>query len=249
MQYEVVITAFNRYTELEETLKGIVNQTLRPLAIHLVIDGSDDTIKNIGEKYSCKVYHLNHSGRPAIGRNFGWSKCSADFIAFCDDDDVWLPDKMQSQIRYLIENKDVDILCTRALLWDGKRVIGLVNRFSGRVSILNLVYRNSCVFSSLVIRNNRKIKKFPVANFYKAWEDYYFLIENCILDFKMYVLGEEKIYYRINTHNKISKKFDSKRDLYQFREIFKLLIKNKKISIFIFIPIFAFRIIRSKILD
>src|SRR5690606_22444103 len=68
-------------------------------------DGSIDTIaaenKAICEKFStCNYYYKENSGQPD-SRNYGIKKSKGDFFAFCDDDDIWVKDKLEKQISIL----------------------------------------------------------------------------------------------------------------------------------------------------
>ncbi|MFN1208915.1 glycosyltransferase family 2 protein, partial [Enterococcus lactis] len=44
------------------------------------------------------------SGSPALPRNIGIDNASGDVIAFLDADDIWLPDKLSEQVRFMNEN-------------------------------------------------------------------------------------------------------------------------------------------------
>ena len=48
--------------------------------------------------------------RPAV-RNYGISEASGDFIAFLDDDDYWLPNKLELQLSEM-KNKNIGFSCT-----------------------------------------------------------------------------------------------------------------------------------------
>jgi glycosyltransferase involved in cell wall biosynthesis len=246
ISYEVVVTAFNRYTELELTLIGILNQTLKAKKIHLVIDGSNEKIVELGKKYGCQVYSLPHAGFPAIGRNFGRNQCRSEVIAFCDDDDVWAEDKMECQLGFLIKNPKIDMVYTRASYWNGENTFGQVSNFHGKIKLSNLLVKNPCVFSSLVFRNNSKMKYFDERKKIKAWEDYFMLIESTISGMKIEVLEKTAVFYRINSSNKISKKHDPIRDLNQLFIISGRLITSKK-PFYIFIAIISssLRFLRS----
>lgn len=246
MSYDVVVTAFGRYNELEQTLQSICNQTIAPNNILLIIDGYDSLIGQIGKKFDCRIYSLPHSGFPSIGRNFGRRLCTSNFIAFCDDDDVWEIDKMEKQINFFMYNDYVDILYTKAIYWDGYKEYGNVSNFSGNLGLFFLLIKNPCVFSSLVVRNNDLVMGFNESIKFKAWEDYYMVLESVILGARIHILNFQGVKYKVNTFNKISKKHDPNRDLVQFSIISKLLImSNKKKYLFVFLPSVGLRFLRS----
>ena len=101
----VVMTTYNRSTYLLEAISSIANQTYNNLEILLIDDGSIDTIaaenKAICDKFpTCNYYYKENSGQPD-SRNYGIKKSKGDFFAFCDDDDIWVKDKLEKQISIL----------------------------------------------------------------------------------------------------------------------------------------------------
>ena len=43
------------------------------------------------------IFNSQNRG-PGYNRNLGWSLCDTEFIAFCDDDDIWFPRKLELQL-------------------------------------------------------------------------------------------------------------------------------------------------------
>ena len=49
---------------------------------------------------------------PGHARNYGFVRTNSKYIAFLDQDDLWLPDKLKLQVEYLENNKDQSgVLC------------------------------------------------------------------------------------------------------------------------------------------
>ena len=55
-------------------------------------------------------YKIKNSGGPAKPRNYGIKKAIGDYLAFVDDDDIWLPTKIEQQVLILEENLDFDLV-------------------------------------------------------------------------------------------------------------------------------------------
>ncbi|GGK60788.1 MULTISPECIES: glycosyltransferase [Flavobacteriaceae] len=101
----VIITTYNRNKYLEECLLSIVNQSYRNIEVFVIDDGSDIDIakKNkelCREFLKCNYYYKENSGQPD-SRNYGIKKSKGNYIAFCDDDDYWVLDKLEKQIEIL----------------------------------------------------------------------------------------------------------------------------------------------------
>jgi len=92
----VVIPAFNRGPRIAPTIDSVLAQTLAPLEIVVVDDGSTDGTANwIEEHYGAKVRVVRgRNGGVARARNRGWREAKGEWIAFLDHDDLFHPDKL-----------------------------------------------------------------------------------------------------------------------------------------------------------
>lgn len=101
----VIIPTYNRVEYLLECLESIRCQSHRNLEIIIVSDGGTDNSETEVEALEdsrIKWYNLNiNYGRPAPARNFGLTQASGQYICFCDDDDIWVKDKIERQISIL----------------------------------------------------------------------------------------------------------------------------------------------------
>lgn len=102
----VAMATFNGEKYLEEQLDSILSQTLKPVEIVVCDDKSTDRTVEILEKYSRKgliSYYVNEQ-RLGFISNFkkAVSLCSpGNYIALSDQDDVWLPSKLELSVEYL----------------------------------------------------------------------------------------------------------------------------------------------------
>lgn len=104
----VIITTYNRNKYLEECLVSIVNQTYNNIEVFVIDDGSDADIAKKNKELcrgflKCKYYYKKNTGQPD-SRNFGINKAKGLYIAFCDDDDLWILDKLEKQVHILEKN-------------------------------------------------------------------------------------------------------------------------------------------------
>lgn len=94
MQITTIIPAYNSSKTLEQTLTSIHNQTRPSDQIIVVDDGSRDNIAPIVEKFSGVEYYRKENGGVSAARNYGADLAKGDWLAFCDADDVWHPQKL-----------------------------------------------------------------------------------------------------------------------------------------------------------
>jgi glycosyltransferase involved in cell wall biosynthesis len=106
----VVVPTFDRAGVLGRSLGSVLGQTLPPLEVVVVDDGStDDTervVQELGSELVRYVRLPERSGAQAA-RNRGIEEANGDWIAFQDSDDEWLPDKLERQVELLAE-RDFD---------------------------------------------------------------------------------------------------------------------------------------------
>jgi len=109
----VVIPTHNRFVYLLNAIRSIQNQTHENLEIIVVNDGStQEDYYSYDWKTENKVsmIHLKEGSRRLFGfpspgyvRNVGIENSTGSYIAYCDDDDIWFPNKTKKQIEAMNE--------------------------------------------------------------------------------------------------------------------------------------------------
>lgn len=98
----VVIATFNRASLLKRAINSALTQSYRNLELIVVDDGSADgtqaVVASIADERVRYIRHEHNRGLAAAGRNTGIDAARGEFIAFLDDDDEWLPDKIARQV-------------------------------------------------------------------------------------------------------------------------------------------------------
>jgi len=114
----VVVPVYNGEQYLEKTVESILSQDYLNLELILVDDGSSDNsvelIKNIAAQNDRIKPFYNSNGGVANARNFGIAQAKGEFVAFCDQDDLWLPTKLTKQIP-LFDNSEVGLVYCGAI--------------------------------------------------------------------------------------------------------------------------------------
>jgi glycosyltransferase involved in cell wall biosynthesis len=97
----VVIPTRNRADVVSRAITSVLTQTFSDFELVIVDDGSTDRtgelIRQIGDS---RIKYLRHdtSRGVSVARNAAIARASGEFIAFLDDDDEWLPEKLRLQI-------------------------------------------------------------------------------------------------------------------------------------------------------
>lgn len=117
----VVVTSYNHASYIESALNSVFAQTLSPLEVIVVDDCSTDNSAEIIKKYGPKVIFLQNETNlgGAATTSKGVAAANGDYLAIINSDDVWHPNKLESQMRYLETNK-FDFVFSQAEIIDGE---------------------------------------------------------------------------------------------------------------------------------
>ena len=108
----VIVAVYNGAKTLTQTIESILSQTYDNFELLLIDDGSTDESKNLIEKYledERVKYFKKQNGGVASARNFGIARATGEVIGYCDQDDQWLPQKLEKQIP-LFSDPDVGLV-------------------------------------------------------------------------------------------------------------------------------------------
>jgi glycosyltransferase involved in cell wall biosynthesis len=121
----VIIATYRRDESLKRALGSIVNQTYNFIEVVVVDDNADvkwnNTVENIIKGFSSNLsiqYIQNKVNKgSAETRNVGIAASRGEYITFLDDDDIYLPNKISNQIKYMLANNS-DFSITDLYLYD-----------------------------------------------------------------------------------------------------------------------------------
>lgn len=127
LKISIALATFNGARFLKEQLASLAEQTSLPSELVVTDDGSTDETQAILESFACVApfqvsFHRNDQ-RLGYGMNFlkAASLCSGDVIAFCDQDDVWLPAKLE-RLRKAFGHSQADFVAHAAEVTDSHLV-------------------------------------------------------------------------------------------------------------------------------
>ncbi|QSR26769.1 glycosyl transferase [Nocardioides aromaticivorans] len=102
---DVVIATHDRPQLVREAIAAVLDQTYEGRIRCLVVfDGStpDESLEVRGDLRSVEVLANQRRRGLAGARNTGILAGAGELVAFCDDDDLWLPDKLERQVALLV---------------------------------------------------------------------------------------------------------------------------------------------------
>jgi GT2 family glycosyltransferase len=122
----VVIPAYNCAPFIGETIRGIVEQSVKDVEIVVVDDGStDETAATASDSsHAVQVIRQDNSGVCAA-RNRGIEAAKGTFVALLDHDDYWMPDKLANQLAAFANHPEVDVVFTDFVWWRPEETTGV----------------------------------------------------------------------------------------------------------------------------
>ncbi|MEI5907389.1 glycosyltransferase [Bacillus spongiae] len=188
----------------KEALGSIVNQTLLPTEIVLVVDGPiPSSIENVISNYEgvplFKVIRLAKNEGHGNARRIGLDHCSNELVALMDADDISVEDRFEKQIKSFEENDEISIV--------GGNITEFIDSVDNVVGIREVpqnddeikdYLKRRCPFNQMTVMF--KLSHVIKAGGYKDWyhnEDYYLWIRMYQSGSKFKNLEESLVYVRV----------------------------------------------------
>ena len=181
MQVSVVIPTFNRSRTILRALRSVLAEKGVPFEVLVVDDGSTDETRKLVEtvsKADRRVRYLFQPNRgPAAARNRGIQEARAEFIAFLDSDDEWLPGKLKVQLAFFGARPD-HLICQTEEIWirEGKRVNPMAKHKKHSGFIFEKLLERSIISPSQVCMRRKFFEEvglfdetLPVCEDYDLW--------------------------------------------------------------------------------
>jgi len=123
---DVIVPTFQRFRELVQCLESVQSQTFTDWQCWIAEDGkTDETYCAVRSFLQDQRFHYlpgPHVGRPAVPRNRAIRDGTAPYVAFLDDYDLWLPEKLEMQLEFLRRHPECVLLGSNAYRWPGETV-------------------------------------------------------------------------------------------------------------------------------
>ena len=153
----VIIPTHNRKELLLNAVKSVLAQTYPTYEIIIVDDygNADIALKEYVDVV--RIIRIPHTPYPAEARNIGLEHAFGKYIAFLDDDDTWLPEKLSYQIEVLEKNPDIGLVCSNAYLYpsDDNNALLITWNVKNEHDMLNQeILRDFVIQSTSVIRSS-----------------------------------------------------------------------------------------------
>lgn len=246
----IIMPTYNCGEYIGQSIESVIRQTYQNWELIVIDDCSNDMTESAVSHYllidNRVTYHkLSNNSGAAIARNRGSALAKGVYIAFLDSDDLWVEDKLEKQISFMIDNGYNFTCTTYEEIDENGEKSGVYVKAKKQVGY-NGVLLSCPIGNSSVIYNVRNLGKFEVPNIRRRNDDALWLK---ILKNEKFAYGidESLMYYRKRSNSLSSNKFHLiKYHWYLYREIERLSILRSAMHIFFWIVIKVFGLKHQK---
>lgn len=214
----IILPAYNSAKYLSLTIESLLNQTYTNFELLIIDDGSTDNTSQIIDSYKdSRIKHIKNDGNKGLiyTLNKGIELANGEFIARIDADDICLPKRLEKQVQFLEENKNIALVATQIQTIDehgnnsGNWPLDIqkttTTSIKKRMAWENCIAHPSIMFRAAIIKNYR------YSIHQKNTEDYALWLELLADGFLIAKIPEQLLLYRVHTQS-ITVSFHRKRN-------------------------------------
>jgi glycosyltransferase involved in cell wall biosynthesis len=213
----VVVPTYGRPEFLAEAIESVLTQDHDRIEVVVVDDCSPDPVEpqlddldRHGRRLRV-VRHEENRGASAA-RTTGIEHAEGEFVAFIDDDDVWLPGKVERQLEAFAD-PEVGVVSTGLRYEVGGEVSNVMRpSLSGDATVELLYGEPFGTFSTLMVRSSVVEEAGTPDERFPCWQDREWpirLSQHCLVD----SVAEPLVVHRMGDHGQITDDFETKRDV------------------------------------
>lgn len=174
-----IITTHNRFNLLNRAVNSVLSQTYPDIELIVVDDGSTDETQSWCESQNFKYIRIpvGKSRGGNYARNLGLYSAKGVFVAYLDDDDSWMPTKIEKQVNALLKSGNELVHCYRNLeIIDSNgnsniELCPLTSNYSGNLN-KRILYQITCLTSSIMVKRDALLSVGGFDENLKCWQEY-----------------------------------------------------------------------------
>lgn len=246
----VITASYNCSDFIGKTIESIQSQTYQNWELLITDDCSTDNSREVIESYAgndsrIKLFKLPKNGGAGLARNNSIREAKGRFIAFCDSDDRWYPEKLERQLKFMCEN-NLGLCYTSYDTCDENGVINGYVVCLPKLTRLKII-RDNGIGCLTAVYNAEKIGKHFMPSIRKR-QDWCLWIDIITKTGAAYGLQEPLSLYRVRGGSISSNKIEMLR--YNFNVYHQVLKYNKLVSALLlggyFLPYYFYKKLKQK---
>lgn len=222
----IITPSYNSERFISATIESVLAQTYQNWEMIIADDCSTDRTLAIVEQYARadqRIKHINlgkNSG-PAIARNSAIEQASGRYLAFLDDDDIWLPEKLEKQVQFMQDHQIAFSFTKYAQMTEDGTVMNTRLAIPDDVNYEQLLKHN-VIGCLTVMLDTSMIGPVRMVNL-RSRQDFVTWLALCKQGYTAYGLQEILAQYRIVSTSVSSNKFKMAKQMWKvYRQIEQL---------------------------
>ena len=250
----VIMPTFNCSQHLAESIDSILNQTYHEVELVITDDNStDEETLSILKRYSeqderVDVLFLHENNGPGYTRDQSIRRAKGRYIAFCDSDDRWFPEKLERQIAFMNEKNCALCFSSYIMVDEENREVGF-NTAPEDMTFRKLKLDNKIGCSTAIYDTQMLGKKYFMPHIRKRQDWGLFLTILRDYNKKVYAITDPLVYYRVRSNSVSSDKFGLiKYNIRIYREVLGFSkLKSNLYFWFLFMPTYLTKRVKRKL--
>ncbi|MCM1118640.1 MAG: glycosyltransferase [bacterium] len=161
----IIVPVYNAEEYIEETIRHVVAQTYTDWELLLVVDGGSDSSAQLirdyreaeGEERLRLLVNEENMGA-AKARNRGLREAGGRYIAYVDADDLWMPEKLELELRFMKEKQAAFVFSGYEFADQHGVGTGKVVHVPEQMSYRDAL-KNTTIFTSTVMFDTQRVPK------------------------------------------------------------------------------------------
>lgn len=198
----IITAAYNAEEYIAETIESVLNQSYNNWEMIIVDDGSTDRTKEsvvafLKDKRIKYFYQKNQ--KQLIARNNAFKLTKGEYIAILDADDVWMPTKLDKQLKLISKNPSMGIVYTgvQKINKNGKNIYTKPTKDITGNPLKYQIVSNNMAFSSFLIKKEAIFPDFLYRYFPNTCDEY-LTIKLALDGWHFGFVNEKLLKYRIH---------------------------------------------------
>lgn len=161
----IIVPVYNVEKYIIATIECVLAQTYTNWELLLIENSSKDNTRECVKKYLEEhpdnriVFHtIDENIGAAAARNYGMDISKGRFVAYLDSDDLWMPDKLEKQVAFMLEKQAVFSFTGYEFADANGHGTGKVVKVPGTITYKQAL-QNTTIFTSTVMFDTTKLPK------------------------------------------------------------------------------------------
>lgn len=182
----IIMPSYNSSEYISQAIESIINQSYTKWELLITDDCSTDDTRKIIEQYVArdhriKLFAMDENSGAGAARNISIKEAKGRYIAFCDSDDCWKPEKLEVQLKFMADNK-AEICFSSYLKFDQNNNPNGIIVAPSRVTYRDMIKNDYIGFSTCIYDTSRIGKYYmPILRKRQDWAFLLLLMKECPL--------------------------------------------------------------------